>query len=69
MNKHKHNRCIYDKVWTYDTLSYKCCKKKQYYFNYCKIHYLMFCEKYIIKIQSVYKGRIVRKKLKNIFYN
>lgn len=36
---------------------------------YCKNHSLLFFNKSIIKIQKIYRAFIIRKKLKNIFYN
>ena len=48
---HLNSTIIDDHDFTHFTDEWlKIYKKKQYYFNYCKIHYLMFCEKYIIKI-------------------
>ena len=43
-------------------------KKNKYFLDYCYFHYKKMYLKKIIKIQKVYKGYYIRKKLK-IYYN
>lgn len=44
------------------------CKKKLFFNNLCKNHFLLKNYKNIVYIQKIYKGYYVRKKLSNIFY-
>lgn len=50
------------------TKRYRYCKKNKVFGEYCLCHNKMLFEKSTIKIQSVYKGFYIRKKLK-IYYN
>lgn len=60
-------RCKYNQVWDSNTRRYRTCKNKRFFTCYCVYHSRQKYNKYIIKIQSLYKGYYIRKKLK-IYY-
>lgn len=62
-------RCKYNQIWDSNTKRYRNCKNKKFEnFCYCAYHSKKIFNKYVIKIQKIYKGYYIRKKLK-IYYN
>ena len=55
--------CKYKNVWDNKTRRYRCCKNNKIYDNYCAIHYKFYSD-IVIKIQKIYKGYYIRKKIK-----
>lgn len=60
------NRC---QCVVFDTLTKRnrLCKNKKKILDFCSTHVIFYLNKYVIKIQSVYKGYYIRKKI-DIFY-
>lgn len=63
----KHNKCMYE-IYDINKYKYRYCKNNRFFFNFCRCHYEYIYLEHIVKIQSVYKGFYIRKKLK-IYYN
>lgn len=61
------HRCKYNNIWVPNTRKYRCCKKTISIGNYCIVHLKLLFNDYVIKIQKIYKGFYIRKKLK-IYY-
>lgn len=62
-------RCKYNQIWDSNTRRYRNCKNKKFLnLCYCAYHSRKIYDEYVIKIQKVYKGYYIRKKLK-IYYN
>ena len=61
-------RCKYKNVWDSTTRRYRCCKNKRCNDNYCMLHSKLLYTGPAIKIQKMYRGYYIRRKLK-IYYN